>query len=278
MHNLLSLILELQPTSQSPVKIKPWYGRASQAICLRAVRDAFSKKLSISMHMPNQLRAYTASSLFSDAPLNGKVYAENRYFLRYTALNEITASALLKATQPNQLLCTGSILDLAGLLMQIQGVYLNDRQHPLAGMSSYEVIWDNTLKRAGNLPGQITLMFNAPTFFKSTLTGKLTPFPTPSLVFGSLFERWKVYTKLEVPDAFTTYAFDAIHHIEDDLQLISINDGKFDRSGAVGSVTYESTNPGSPYWLFAHILARFAMFAGVGKATARGFGQCQMLE
>jgi CRISPR-associated endoribonuclease Cas6 len=273
----LSLVLELQPSSQAMAAMKPWYGKAAQAICLDAVRDAFSKKFSDSMHVPNQLRAYTTSSLFSDSPLNGQISPGSRYFLRFTALNEETTRAFIKATQPGQPLNPCSILNLAGLQMQIQGVHFNSRQHPLAGMTSYETIWDDTLKRAGYLPGQITLMFYAPTFFKSTQTGRLTPFPTATLVFGSLFERWKACTRLEVPDAFKVYAAKSIHHVDDDLQLISVNDGKYERSGAVGSVTYQSKNPGSPYWLFAHILARFAMFAGVGKETASGFGQCQAL-
>ncbi|MFZ3071227.1 MAG: hypothetical protein WA110_08940 [Anaerolineaceae bacterium] len=89
--NLLSLVLELQPTSKEMVAIKPWYGKASQAVCLHAVRDAFSRKLSNSMHIPNQLRAYTASSLFSDSPLEGSPSPENRYYLRYTALDNETA-------------------------------------------------------------------------------------------------------------------------------------------------------------------------------------------
>ncbi|MFZ3071226.1 MAG: CRISPR system precrRNA processing endoribonuclease RAMP protein Cas6 [Anaerolineaceae bacterium] len=162
--------------------------------------------------------------------------------------------------------------------MQIRSAFFNSQQHPLAESNTYETIWDETVRNAGRLPAEITLSFNSLTFFKSTQTGGLTPFPSPALVFGSLFDRWKACTSLEMPVAVKSYVTETMHITTDRLQLVTVDTGKNERTGAVGNVTYISDNPSSPYWLFIHILARFAMYAGVGKETASGFGQCRLEE
>lgn len=278
MHSLLSLVLELHPVNRSPVSVKPWYGRAAQAKGLLAVRDAYSHLFSKGMHQPNYLRAYTASSLFSDHPLTGLFSRDERYFLRFTALNEETVCAFRKATHPSERLCTGKVINLAGANMQVMAAYFSPSLHPMAAMTSYNTLWNGMIKQAGRLPPRIQLSFNSPTFFKSTQTASVTPFLSPQLVFASLAAHWRACSQLEIPALFLEYIKTSIQTLEDDLELVEVNDGRIPRCGSVGSVTYQAANPRSPYWLFAHILARFAFFSGVGKGTASGFGQCMLID
>lgn len=278
MHTLLSLVLELHPVNRTPVSVKSWYGRSAQAVGLFAVRDAYSRRFSTGMHQPNHLRAYTASSLFSDNSLDGYFSTDNRYFLRFTALNEETACAFRKATHPSEKLSVGKTINLAGAKMQVLAAYLSPSQHPLAAMTSYTSLWNQVIKQAGRLPPRIHLSFNSPTFFKSTQTNSMTPFLSPHLVFASLAAHWLACSQLELPGLFLEYARKSIRIIEDDLQLVEVNDGRNPCCGSVGRVTYQADNPRSPYWVFAHILARFAFFSGVGKGTAMGFGQCVMTD
>jgi hypothetical protein len=49
--------------------------------------------------------------------------------------------------------------------------------------------WNETMQAAGKLPPALTLFLHTPTFFKSTQTYSLTPYPSPLLVFSSLADR-----------------------------------------------------------------------------------------
>lgn len=275
--DLLSLVLELTPKFPGQIQNKSWYGWASQAILLEAVRQVFSPKLSQSMHLDNLRRAYTASSLYLEGEISRSLAAERRYFLRFTALNEECARALIRTTQPGQPLCPGSQLNLSGLQMRIVGIYVQHLQHMLAQTSSYECLFDSTTRNAASLNERITFRLGSATFFKSTDTGGFQYEPTPALVFGSLFERWKLYSSVRASGAeFLEYVDQSVSVGDQALELAEVG-GKYKRQGAVGTVTYISADPQSQYWVFAHVLARYALFAGVGKETASGFGQCWAL-
>lgn len=277
MTDLLSLVLELKPKYPNQVQNKSWYGWAAQSILLRSVRQAFSSQFSHAMHLDNLRRAYTASSLYSDLELGPALSRERRYFLRYTALNEENARALVSTTLPGQLLSPGSQVNLSGLRMKIVGTYMQGLQHALAQTNSYESLWDVTVKAAASLPERISLHLGSATFFKSTATGRFQYELTPPLVFGSLFERWKRFASLQIPETgLIEYINQSVRVCDQSLDMSHV-DGRFKRQGVVGTITYCTTDPHSQYWVFAHILARYALFAGVGKETASGFGQCWLL-
>ena len=274
MNSLLSSVLELTPRFPGQIQNKSWYGWASQAILLKAVRQVFSPRLSQSMHVDNLRRAYTASSLYLAGEIGASSAAEGRYFLRFTALNEECARALISTTQPGRPLSPGSQLNLSGLQMRIVGIYVQQLQHKLAQTSSYECLFNSTARNAASLNERITFRLGSATFFKSTDTGGFQYEPKPALVFGSLFERWKLFSSLRAPGAeFMEYVDQSIRVDDQALELTGVG-GKYQRQGAVGTVTYISADPQSPYWVFAHVLARYALFAGVGKETASGFGHC----
>jgi len=161
--------------------------------------------------------------------------------------------------------------------MRIIAVNVTEGQHPLAETSSYEALCDGTVRAAMSLPKKITLMLSSPTFFKSTATGSHTPHPTGALVFSSLYDRWQLFASTKSSDGFLDYVQDSIRLIDEKLELHKIS-GKYNRSGSVGSLSFYSLNPDSKFWVFTHILAQYALFAGVGKETASGFGQCHLVR
>jgi CRISPR-associated endoribonuclease Cas6 len=278
MDNLLSIVLELRALNQPPAPIKAWYGKAAQAVFLNAVKHAHSSALSARMHAENHVRAYTASSLFSDSPLTQHFSADARYYLRYTALDDETAAALRQAVRPNAPLSPGALVNLVGAKMQITAVHALPSQHPLAGSESAVRVWNETMQAAGKLPPSLTIFLHTPTFFKSTQTDSLTPMPSPLLVFSSLSDRWKVYMDLQIPPQFRQFVQDYVSLVEDDLHLVTLSDGERERCGSVGRLSFVCAKPDSPYWLFARILVRFAFYSGIGKETARGFGQAEYID
>ena len=275
MDDLLSIVLELRPPIGASTPLKPWYGRAAQALFLNAVRRAHSPALAARMHEENHVRAYTASSLFSDRPLNGLLDPASRYYLRFTALDETSAAALRKAVLPGSPLGPNERVHLAGADLRIQAAYFSPFQHPLAGSESSARVWSETMQSAGKLPPRLSFQLNTPTFFKETQSASLTPFPSPRLFFCSLADRWKVHMNLEIPPGFRQFVQDYLVLVEDDLSLVTLSDGEHERCGSVGRLSFACARPDSPYWIFAHILARFAFYSGVGKETARGFGQTE---
>lgn len=278
MDNLLSIVLELRTLNEPPAPMKAWYGKAAQAVFLNAVRNAHSSALSARMHAENHVRAYTASSLFSDSPLTEQFTTGSRYFLRYTALDDESVLALRKTVLPDACLSPGKPINLVGAKLQIVAAHTITSQHPLAGSESAVRIWNETMQTAGKLPSNLSFFLHTPTFFKSTQTNSLTPYPSPLLVFSSLADRWKVYMKLQIPPQFRQFVQDYVTLAADDLHLVTVNDGERERCGSIGPIRFECAKADSPYWLFARILARFAFYSGIGKETARGFGQTELIE
>lgn len=287
MHSLFSLVLELQPVLKSAVPFKPWYGTASRALLLHALQKYYSSQVSQLLHSTQKPPAYTCSNLIPISPLPEIVSPNSRFLLRFTALNRVTTQALIELIKPNCPLYPGRILSpLAGLKLRVTKNFIKSRQHPLGDLTCYESLLDEVQLFADTLPDQISLVFTSPTFFKLTKTRAKSAEITPRLVFNSLFERWKTYTKddlsasvrelhkLWVLDHYEEYIQAHVTIKTAEVKYLEVNGKK----GTLGYVVFQSEFTNTPYWLFTHILARYAKFAGVGAETATGFGQCRRVE
>jgi CRISPR-associated endoribonuclease Cas6 len=104
------------------------------------------------------------------------------------------------------------------------------------------------------------------------------PLPLPSLVFGSLIDRWNILAPLPLP-AEVRAAADEL--LVNNFALRSVpartKDGAL-QIGAVGHCTYSAAHPGSAWLAGIDLLARFAFYSGVGAGTARGFGQARLIN
>jgi CRISPR/Cas system endoribonuclease Cas6 (RAMP superfamily) len=189
--------------------MKSWYGKAAQAVFLNAVRHAHSRAPFRPHARGNHVRAYTASSLFSDSPLTEHFSSAARYFLRYTALDDETTLALRQAVRPEAPLSLRAPQP-GRSTMQISAVHALPSQHPLAGSESTLGIWNETMQAAGKLPPTLTLSLHTPTFYQEHPNRKPHPYPSPLLVFSSLADRWKVYMKLQIPPQFRQFVQDCV--------------------------------------------------------------------
>ena len=104
------------------------------------------------------------------------------------------------------------------------------------------------------------------------------PVPLPRLVFGSLLRRWNAYAPVALPENETLrFATEALAITRYRLQTRSVplkNGGL--RIGAIGEAAYRAI-PYDRYWMSVmHVLASFALFAGVGAGTTVGLGQARL--
>jgi CRISPR-associated endoribonuclease Cas6 len=168
-------------------------------------------------------------------------------------------------------------ITLSGKTFRVTEMIQDAAQHPWAGQTHYESLlaryWESPP------PGQFTFQFASPTVFRSNQL--YTPLPLPRLVFESLHRRWNHFSLQTIPDDFLAFARDSL--VIRDFQIrtrhVRIKKGGAWRQipGFVGRCTFGAVIQ-DQYWLkWGHLLAAFALYAGVGKNTSMGFGQTRLL-
>jgi CRISPR-associated endoribonuclease Cas6 len=130
------------------------------------------------------------------------------------------------------------------------------------------------------LPGRpatrVRMRFVTPTTFRSGKRNLL--FPTPSLVFHGLREKWDEHAGLPLP-SFPAAAFDAAVNVARyELRTALLEFGRYRQVGFWGTCEYLPLPGADPaVWAAAQALARFAPFAGVGYKTTMGMGQVRLV-
>jgi CRISPR-associated endoribonuclease Cas6 len=268
MPDLLSLVLTLRPLELPPSReeFPHWWGRASQAALLEVVnvRDA---ALATRLHDESTLRPYTASTLmgrFDHA--TGAPLPDQTYTLRWTSLSADLTALLLDFAHS----APGATLELDHLPFRVEAAHFNGEQ-AWAGNESYAALGSRFLPGI-EIPRRVTFQFTSPVVFKS---GQLSyPFPTSSLVFNSLIEKWNAFAPLAFAPELRRYAEECLAVSRFDLESrpVPLKEGAL-RIGAVGEVTFTATNF-DRFWLGQiHTLAAFALFSGLGSGTSYGLGQ-----
>lgn len=100
--------------------------------------------------------------------------------------------------------------------------------------------------------------------------------PLPAWVFASLLERWNAFAPVALPDEARRFAQEclALSAYRLSTRMVAVKEGGL-RAGAVGEARYTATRF-DRYWLSViHLLADFALFAGVGVGTSVGMGQAR---
>ena len=128
----------------------------------------------------------------------------------------------------------------------------------------------------GEAPRTVTLEFASPTTFKTA--GMQMPVPLPSLVFGSLVERWNVFSPVALSPEARRFGGEMIAISRYQLRSAGVpHKGEGLRIGGVGHVTYRALS-GDRYWLgVMQLLAAFALYSGVGSQTTSGMGQARQV-
>lgn len=282
--DLLSLQLHLRPLpAEDPARpLPPWWGRAAHALLLNAIRQV-NPTLAEALHSSsdtdgqNTIRPFTASALtgrFRHASLD----PQSSYRLRFTALRQDVAAALLQAVEAGPL-APGQVVDLDGWNFQVAK---SEPAEPRLGedwnaAASYAGLSAALLLAKTPAPRRVALGFASPTAFKSG--GKHLPVPLPELVFGSLLERWNAFAPVAFPPEMRRYAAEclALSRYQLSTRAVAAKSGGM-RVGSVGEATYTTINY-DRYWMsLVGVLAEFALYSGVGVGTAFGMGQCRAIR
>jgi CRISPR-associated endoribonuclease Cas6 len=117
----------------------------------------------------------------------------------------------------------------------------------------------------------IKLKFLSPTSFKQK--GAIQPFPLPELVFNGLLRRWNNFAPVELKFPEITWN-SLVSAFELKTHTLKLEGGA--EIGAQGWVMYRF--PDSEQAKIATVLAHFAQFAGVGRKTAMGMGQTNVVK
>jgi CRISPR-associated endoribonuclease Cas6 len=103
------------------------------------------------------------------------------------------------------------------------------------------------------------------------------PLPNPERIFGSLYERWNRFAPTPLPEAFKGYFEDDILIHYCNIHTHYVNRERSNKGGTVGfmgDVTFYCG--GGDFLPYAHALAAFARYSGVGIKTTQGMGLVEM--
>lgn len=188
--------------------------------------------------------------------------------LRYTALTAETSALLRRVLleEPPQSIR----LDTATL--RVTGALCDAAADAWSGSTSYEALAAEQITRLEGPDRSVRLLFASPTAFRSA--GRTVPVPLPGLVFGSLVERWNAFSPVGLSGEMRRFGEEMIVISRYRLQSEAVaHKGDGLRIGGVGEVTYRALNA-DRYWVgVMQMLARFALYAGVGAQTTTGMGQ-----
>ncbi len=272
---LLSTVIRLEPLE--PVKLPVHLGRAAHAWFLKLALSDADPVMAALLHDQSADRPFTVSDVLGGHPAG----ANQRWFrpgekatLRITTLTEPLTRFMLRQKQRGAL----RQIRLGGGVFQVREMFQDASGHPWAGMDRFETLLQKYWEPE-NPPASLSLRFASPTVFRSNQV--YLPLPVPRLVFEGLYRRWNRFALQEIPEEFLSFAADSL--VIRDFQIrsrrvhIKKGDAWREIPGFVGACTFGAVVP-ERYWLrWTHLLAAFALYAGVGKNTAMGLGQTRLL-
>jgi CRISPR-associated endoribonuclease Cas6 len=224
------------------------------------------------IHDQQKIKPITVGPLtgpFQQEGTNFCLSPSHLFFWRLTGLNQAASERLL---------CFSPAL--GGLrinkaVFKIVQVATQANQHPEAGQDTYASLvscWTHQ-KEA---PPAFTLHFVTPTTFRQ---GSFEiPFPLPHLVWGSLLDRWNMFSSSLILDREFKREF------EEGLLLANwsgetrrVEMGRRRTVGFLGKFTYRLADSHKKLQSLLAMLAEFAFYAGVGWQTSHGMGQSRWL-
>jgi CRISPR-associated endoribonuclease Cas6 len=271
----ISWVISLQPTA--PVSLSPNQGRAAHAWFLDQVRRA-DPALADALHGGQTQRPFTVSNLLEIGwPRKDKITLSpgKTYTLRITGFSP-QLSALLRERLIPELSPT---ITLADVPLQVTGNTTESDAHPWAGTDTFEALVQRHTLRA-RIPRRVGLHFASPTLFRSANMN--VPLPLPGLVFGGLLDKWNAFAPIQLHPEVRRFAQECLAFNRYRLETLRVafgQDGRRGRvAGCVGDCFY-AIQVDDRYWMgLIHLLAAFAFYAGVGRRTTMGLGQCRVLE
>lgn len=240
-------------------------GSQLQGAFLDLVRQV-DPQMAAKLHYGDGLRPYGLSLL---SPLIGQQSYKpiTKVVLRVACVTDDIYPALLKVAVNGHNNC----LHIGQADFHItQLISASEKEHDGVGFASYEdILWQAKQSNKNEL---INLAFITPTVFSQGSRGDM-PLPLPEYVFGGLARRWNAIPNVPkiVPDNFITSISEyiSVSRFKGKTVCVDIGD-KLIKTGFIGTVTYRINDSATAFW--CQLLARAALFTGLGGKTSRGMG------
>ena len=272
--SLLSVALTLRFANRHSFQQPRPLGRAAHALFLQVIGWS-QPELAERIHNGEGQKPFTVSDLFEH---------EGQPTLRFTALTREVALALYAALGIGRTpacdeeltpLAAGARIELDHVPLQIESVDTRSETHPWAGEASYARLAHSWVYQQDEPQSRLRLYFFTPTTFKSN--GLDMPVPMPAWVFGSLSDRWNAFSPLPLPDDVRDFAATNLAMSEYQLGTVALQQ-KGIEYGVMGQATYKAPRADKRLLGAVNLLAEYAFFAGVGRRTSWGMGQCCRLR
>jgi len=264
-----ALIFTLRPTVSACVPAN--LGRAAHAAVLEQIA-ASDPALAARLHRENGSKPLTISNILGLAGQGGRaqITPAQTYGLRVTLLCD-----RLEALARGWTAAALGTLTLDHVAWRVEGLTADAAAHPWAGRASYEELASAVLQRSGIPPTRWAFEFAAPVTFRHGPINQ--PLPLPSLVFGSLLDKWNAFAPLPLPAELRESIGELVVSTFELRSCAVPTKGGALQIGAVGRCGYSAPRSDSAWLAGIDLLARFAFYSGVGAGTARGFGQTRLL-
>lgn len=274
---LRSMVFVVRPTAE--VTLPKTMGRAVWACALGLIGSR-------EPDMAEALHDDTGPKPAAVSPLQGPFTVEGErlrlrpgcvYWFRITSVAPVL-SGVLEAIEVQ----APAALELDRQCFEVVTVSSDARQHPWAQRQSYNDLYNDIWQEAVGVSPLLALEFVSPTVFLSQ--GRSVLWPEPHRVFGSLLQRWQTWAPALLPDDLEDALAVCIdvdaYELQTRVQRYAKGSGRqvWYQKGFVGTCRYRAQN-GTPEAVLrvAHLLARYALFAGVGSRTTAGMGQVRQV-
>ena len=279
--SLISALIQLSTTETETIPLR--LGKANHAWFLSQIRR-FDPQLAEALHVPNQERPFTVSELWGPGVRrnagNRRTTPNTPIYLRITSVSPRLTDLLLERVLPS----LPEVVSLMETPYRVETFFLTpdqieDRKLQVwVGQTTFEhLVARYTLQ--SRPPRRLRLQFASPTVFRSQ--NAYLPLPLPRLVFEGLVRKWNAFSPIQVHPDVNRYAEETMVISSYRLHTEIVRFGEGEKGiaypGFVGQCSFALRHY-DRYWMgLAHLLAAFALYAGVGKNTAMGFGQTRLL-
>ena len=272
-----STVFVVQPTSQTT--LPKTMGRAVWA-CALGLIGAQQPDMAAVLHDSTDLKPVATSPLQGPVTVEGhrvRLHPGETYWFRVSSvappLSHILAD--IEAQPPRTLELDRQRFDVIMVSSDPSG-------HAWARRQSYDDLYNAVWQEPEGAAPLVSLDFVSPTAFLSQ--GRTVLWPEPDRVFGSLLQRWQAYAPALLPDDLEDAIAACIDVEAYELRTRSQQYAKgasrqvWYQKGFVGTCRYRGRrDTPEPVLRLLNLLARYALFAGVGSRTTVGMGQVRQV-
>lgn len=274
---LRSTVFMIRPPTE--ITLPKTMGRAVWTCTLGLIGDK-QPDMAAALHDGTVLKPVTTSPLQGPYAVEGdrlRLRPGQTYWFRISSVDPALSHVLeeIEARPPHA-------LELDRQRFEVVTVSSDSRRHDWAQRQSYDDLHTAVWQEPDGVSPLLALAFVSPTAFLSQ--GRAVLWPEPHRVFGSLLQRWQSYAPALLPEdpenAFASNVDIDGYELRTRVQRYARGRGGqvWYQKGFVGTCRYRLQR-GTPEAVLrvVHLLARYALFAGVGSRTTVGMGQVRLV-